>query len=134
MLGYQLYNGLKAEVEVKKKEKHEATEIFLEDKMSQKEYQIKTFMLNEQIDLLNNLAEKELDRLEHLKKKKDDTQQFYRWAIMTDGKEGPKEIGNLGWFTGDCDKAYILKYCKEKGIKIVENEVYREWLEIVGTS
>ena len=131
MIGYQLYNELKAQVEVKKKEKHEATEIYLEEKMGQQEYQIKTFMLNEQINLLNDLAKKELDRLEHLKKKKKDTQRFYRWAIMTHGKEAPEEIGNLGWFTGDCDEGYILKYCKGKGIKIIKNEVYREWVEIV---
>ena len=131
MIGYQLYNELKAQVEVKKKEKHEATEIFLEEKTGQQEYQIKTFMLNEQINLLNDLAKKELDRLEHLKKKEKNPQRFYRWAIMTHGKEAPKEIGNLGWFTGDCDEGYILKYCKEKGIKITKNEVYREWVEIV---
>lgn len=131
MIGYKLYNELKAQVEVKKGEKNKASEDFVIGKMSQQEYQIKSFMLNEQINLLNNLAKKELDRLEHLKKKKKDTQKFYRWAIMTDGKEGPKEIGNLGWFTGDCDETYILEYCKEKGIKITKNEVYREWVEMV---
>ena len=134
MLGYKLYNELRIEVERKKAEKRKTTEEFISSLMSQKEYQIKTFMLNEQINLLNNLAEKEFDRLEHLKRKgKRDTQRFYRWAIMTDGKEGSQEIGNLGWFTGDCDEAYILEYCKEKGIKIVKNEIYREWVEIVGT-
>ena len=130
MIGYKLYNELKAQVEAKKEENNKASEDFVIGKIGQQEYQIKSFMLNEQINLLNNLAEKELDRLEHLKKKKKDTQRFYRWAIMTDGKEGPKEIGNLGWFTGDCDEKYILKYCKEKGIKITKNEVYREWVEI----
>lgn len=133
MLGYQLYNELKIQVERKKREKAKASEDFVLNKMSQSEYQIKTFMLNEQINLLDNLAKKEMDRLEHLKRRKKDTQMFYRWAIMTDGKEGPKEIGNLGWFTGGCDEPYILEYCKEKGIKIIKNEVYREWVEIVGT-
>ena len=131
MLGYQLYNELKAQVESKKGEKNKASEDFVIGKMGQQEYQIKTFMLNEQINLLNDLAKKELDRLEHLKKKEKNPQRFYRWAIMTHGKEAPKEIGNLGWFTGDCDEGYILKYCKEKGIKITKNEVYREWVEIV---
>ena len=129
MIGYRLYNELKAQVETKRREKDKASEDFVIGKMSQQEYQIKSFMLNEQIILLKNLAEKELDRLKHLKKKKKDIQRFYRWAIMTDGKDGPKEIGNLGWFTGNCDEKYILKYCKEKGIKITKNEVYREWVE-----
>ena len=131
MLGYKLYNELKVEIEKKKGEKGETLEQFVLLSMSQEEWQIKTHMLNAQIKLLEELAKKELDRLEHLKKKKKDTRRFYRWAIMTHGKEVPKEIGNLGWFTGDCDEAYILGYCKEKGIKITENEVYKEWVEIV---
>ena len=58
MLGYQLYNGLRIEVERKKREKAKASEDFVLNKMSQSEYQIKTFMLNEQINLLDNLAKK----------------------------------------------------------------------------
>ena len=133
MMRYQLYNELEAEIKIKEIEKGKASEQFVLSKMSQEQYQIKTFMLNEQINLLNNLARKEWDRLEHLKRKKDDTQKFYRWAIMTDGKDGPKEVGNLGWFTGGCGEQYILEYCKEKGITITKNEVYREWVEIVST-
>lgn len=131
MIGYRLYNGLKAEIEVKKREKFKAKEDFILDTMSQEEYQIKTFMLNEQINLLNNLAEKELDRLEHLKEIKKDDKRYYRWAIITAGKKGPEEIGNLGWFTGDCDEKYILRYCRDKGIRIIKNEVYEEKVQIM---
>ena len=133
MLGYKLYNGLKAEVEVKEREKFKAKEDFILSTMSQEEYQIKTFMLNEQINLLNNLAEKELDRLEHLKDKGKEMAVHHRWAIMTQGKDGLKEIGNLGWFTEDCEELFILDYCKEKGIEIMKNEVYEEVVRIVET-
>jgi len=131
MIGYRLYNELKSQAEVKKREKFKAKENFILDTMSQEEYQIKTYMLNEQINLLDNLAEKELDRLEHLKEIKKDSRRYYRWAIVTAGKEGPDEIGNLGWFTGDCDEKYILGYCKEKGIEITKNEVYEEKVQIM---
>jgi len=43
---------------------------------------------------------------------------WHRWAIMKDGKE----IGNLGWFTEDCEELYILDHCKEKDISIGEGE------------
>lgn len=131
MLGYKLYNGLKAEVEVKKREKFKANEDFILSTMSQEEYQVKTFMLNEQINLLNNLAEKELDRLEHLKDREKEEAIYNRWAIVTQGKGGLVEIGNLGWFTEDCEELFILDYCKEKGIEIVKNEVYEERVRIV---
>ena len=133
MIGYKLYNELKSQAEIKKREKYKANEDFILGTMGQEEYQIKTFMLNEQINLLNNLARQELDRLGHLLGKdiKKDSRRYYRWAIVTPGKEGPDEIGDLGWFTGDCDEKYILKYCKEKGIKIIKNEVYEEKVQIM---
>ena len=133
MLGYKLYNELKAEVEIKKQEKNKKDEDFVLNKIDQEEYQIRTFMLNEQINLLNNLARKEFDRLEHLKGEKKDKAILHRWAIMTHGKEGLIEIGNLGWFTEDCEELFILDYCKEKGIKITKNEVYEEVVRIVET-
>lgn len=130
-IGYRLYNELKAQIEIKKREQHKATEDLLKDKLTPIEYQIKTYMERAQIDLLNELAEKEFGRLERLKKKEKDDEKFNRWAIMTHGKEGLIEIGNLGWFTGDCEEEYILNYCKEKGIKITKNEVYEELVRIV---
>ena len=131
--GYRLYNELKAQVEVKKREQSKATEELLKDKITIIEYQVKTYMQRAQIDLLNKLAGEEWDRLERLKGKGKEMAVHNRWAIMTHGKEGLIEIGNLGWFTEDCEELFVLNYCKEKGIKIMKNEVYEEVVRIVET-
>lgn len=131
MPGYRPYNSLKAEALKKGTEKAKITEDFITDKISQEDFQIKAFMINEQKCLLLDLADKELQRIN--RNEESQKGEWNRWAIMTDGKEGLKEIGDLGWFTGDCDAAYIYKYCRDNGIEIIDVEVYREEVKIVET-
>jgi len=125
MRGYRLYNSLKAEIEKKKRERIKISEKFVLDEISQDDFQIKTFMLNEQENLLADLADKELQRIN--KSKESQKGKWNRWAIVAEGKE----IGDLGWFTGDCDESYILKYCRDNDIEIINTDVYKEEVKIV---